>query len=165
MTSRWTPAAILVAALIALVGCGGGGSLVGNEDVPAVIAFDASVAMDAPKPFDIPGDIVSDFAPDVGDTGVPASRCVDPDHDGFGFGLDCLGPDCNEGNPAITDQCYCDRPGNQRTGCACQPGALPEPCDLRTDSNANCPCIPHTGCVSSPSALLGTSISAPLSHT
>ena len=95
MTSRWTPAAILVAVLIALVGCGGGGSLVGSEDVPAVIAFDASVAMDAPKPFDIPGDIVSDFASDVGDTGVPTSRCVDPDHDGFGFGLDCLGP-CGE---------------------------------------------------------------------
>ena len=135
MTSRWTPAAILVAALIALVGCGGGGSLVGNEDVPAVIAFDASTGIDMPAARDVedgPSDLTSEDVVIPDDTN---SRCVDPDRDGFGFGLDCLGPDCDEGNPSVTDQCYCDRPGNQRTGCACRAGSLPEPCDLRTDRN------------------------------
>ncbi|MBK6531250.1 MAG: hypothetical protein IPF99_17055, partial [Deltaproteobacteria bacterium] len=47
MKVRWTPTAILVAALLALTGCGGGGSLVGFEDASVTIAFDAPTGMDA----------------------------------------------------------------------------------------------------------------------
>ena len=47
MKARWIPSAILGAALQALVGCGGGGSLVGFDDASITIAFDAPTGMDA----------------------------------------------------------------------------------------------------------------------
>ena len=50
MRPRWTPPAIVVAAFAALaIGCGGGASLVGNEDASVVISFDAWKATEDPK--------------------------------------------------------------------------------------------------------------------
>ncbi len=137
MTSRWTPAALLIATLAALlVGCGSGVPLVGNEDASVVISFD--------RPFnDIaePGDITdshNDFGPveqpDIPPDTVPG--CEDQDQDGFGVGLTCRGPDCNDRDRTVTSQCYeCIGP-DVHEGCACTPGSAPLPCDIVTGTTS-----------------------------
>lgn len=46
----------------------------------------------------------------------PAAVCVDLDGDGFGSGC-AAGPDCDDANPAVTQQCFqCPTP---KPGCAC----------------------------------------------
>jgi hypothetical protein len=62
--------------------------------------------------------------------------CVDADDDGFGEGC-ARGPDCDDGDGALTDACRrCLRPA---TGCACDDGAAPAPCNLDTDTTATGP--------------------------
>ena len=131
MKVRWIPAAILVAAIMALVGCGGGGSLVGFEDASVTIAFDAPAGMDASGDLGH-RDSASDptESGDLIESGTP--DCVDHDGDHYGFGVGCINVDCDDNNPAVTDQCYCDRVPNVHEGCFCRPGVLPLPCDVHT---------------------------------
>ena len=60
-----------------------------------------------------------------GDDGPPG--CSDSDHDEYGVGADCSGPDCDDTNPSVwtEDQCaaLCDE-DPQSTGCPCD---APEP--------------------------------------
>ena len=138
MTSRWTPAAILIAAFAALLaGCGSGVPLVGNEDASVVISFDRPFS-DIGEPGDLPVDGPNDFnlveQPDIPPDGV--AGCDDQDQDGFGIGGACRGPDCNDRDRAITNQCYeCVGP-DQRAGCTCTPGSEPLPCDLVTGTSS-----------------------------
>ncbi len=57
--------------------------------------------------------------------------CVDPDGDGFG--LDCgPGEDCDDEDPAVTDECYrCATPAE---GCTCAANARPVACDVDRNS-------------------------------
>jgi hypothetical protein len=132
MKVRWTPTAILVAALLALVGCGGGGSLVGFEDASVTIAFDAPDGMDASD------DLVTHrrrLGPrrDLRGERRPTTTCVDRDNDRYGFGLGCINVDCDDDNASVTDQCYCGRLPNTRAGCECRLGDQPRPCDVDND--------------------------------
>lgn len=56
--------------------------------------------------------------------------CSDVDGDGYGVGVDCDGPDCDDGNPEVwtEDQCaaLCAEDPHS-TGCACDGAANPEP--------------------------------------
>ncbi|MBL8678620.1 MAG: putative metal-binding motif-containing protein [Myxococcales bacterium] len=61
---------------------------------------------DVQEPLDVPtSDVVSDTpTQDTGvDTGAPdsAQGCVDRDRDNYGTGAGCMGPDCNDDNPAV----------------------------------------------------------------
>lgn len=59
-------------------------------DAPA----DGSPPNDLPSDVaDAPGDALVDVAPDVG--------CLDRDHDGYGLGPTCAGPDCDDTDPTI----------------------------------------------------------------
>ena len=137
MTSRWTPGAILIAVLAAffVAGCGSGVPLVGNDDAGVVISFDKPVS-DIVEPGDINYDGINDFVPgELPDTQLVDDMppgCEDNDRDGYGRGLTCRGPDCDDHNPTITDQCYqCAYP-DVREGCSCEPGSQPLPCDVIT---------------------------------
>lgn len=132
MKVRWSPTAILIAALLALVGCGGGNSLVGFEDASVTIAFDAPTGMDASDDFEGPNlDGTSDLV-ETAERVTPPLPCVDRDGDRYGFGIGCINIDCDDANANITDQCYCGRVPNVRQGCSCQLGAAPLGCDLDT---------------------------------
>ena len=133
MKVRWTPTAILVAALLALTGCGGGGSLVGFEDASVTIAFDAPASMDASDDLGTNIDGASDLVETSEQTDGPASTCVDLDNDRYGIGIGCINVDCDDTNAAVTDQCYCGRLPNTRAGCLCRLGDQPRPCDLDND--------------------------------
>ena len=55
--------------------------------------------------------------------------CTDLDHDGFGIGNDCLGDDCDEGNPGRHDGCAVDCAASpDDVGCPCAADAQPMPC-------------------------------------
>ena len=86
MRSWWAPTAIRIAALLALVSCGGGGSLVGNEDSSVTIAFDAPATMDGGAPRDASEDGPTDMVLERGEGEGVVPECVDNDGDGFGFG-------------------------------------------------------------------------------
>src|SRR6202020_2483771 len=90
-----TRTAFLMVALAAIfgIGCGSGGSLVGNDDAVAIIAFDAGSPMDARVEVGV--DVHTDLVTEA--TDVPAN-CVDRDHDGFGQNCSS-GPDCNDNDP------------------------------------------------------------------
>ena len=133
MKVRWTPTAILVAALLALVGCGGGGSLVGFEDASVTIAFDAPASMDASDDLVANIDGVSDLVETSEQIDGPTNNCVDRDGDRYGFGIGCINVDCDDTNADVTDQCYCGRLPNTRAGCLCRLGDQPRPCDLDND--------------------------------
>ena len=60
------------------------------------------------------------------DAGSGESKCVDEDDDGFGHGC-ADGPDCNDKDPEITDECTRCRTPNK--GCPCEPGTMPLSCD------------------------------------
>ena len=130
MKVRRTPTAILLAALLALVGCGGGGSLVGFEDASVTIAFDAPASMDASDDLGLDG--ASDLIEVSELPDGPANNCEDRDGDRYGFGTGCINVDCDDSNAGITDQCYCGRLPNTRAGCLCRIGDQPRPCDVDT---------------------------------
>src|SRR5687767_7727497 len=121
MTSRWTPAAILIAALAALLaGCGSGVPLVGNEDASVVISFDKPFS-DIGGPGDTHYDGLNDFIP-TEQADIPADTvpgCEDQDQDGFGRGLTCHGPDCDDRDRSVTNQCYLCAGDSVREGCIC----------------------------------------------
>ncbi len=77
-------------------------------------------------------------SPDGG--GPPGVVPVDPclDGDGDGFGVACLrGPDCDDRDPAVTDQCTrCLRPSD---GCPCPEGAAPQGCNVATGDDVVSP--------------------------
>ena len=84
MSPRRSVTSFLALLLVLLVGCGGGGSLVGNEDSTAVIAFDVPL-MDAGRVRDVPEESYSDILDRVDiPLDVPVTNCIDQDHDGFG---------------------------------------------------------------------------------
>jgi hypothetical protein len=62
-----------------------------------------------------------------GDGGAVTSReCMD--QDGDGFGKYCMaGPDCNDNDPAITNECVLCKTPNK--GCPCVAGTMPMRCD------------------------------------
>ncbi len=63
----------------------------------------------------------------------PTSPCTDRDGDTFGSGC-AAGPDCDDGDPARTDECYaCLRPSE---GCACAGSEAPVPCNRATGASA-----------------------------
>nr|MBK7069878.1 putative metal-binding motif-containing protein [Deltaproteobacteria bacterium] len=132
MKARWIPSAILGAALQALVGCGGGGSLVGFDDASITIAFDAPTAMDASDDL-VTRDGASDLVETSEESDAPTTRCVDRDGDRYGFGLGCINVDCDDDDASVTDQCYCGRLPNTRAGCECRLGDQPRPCDVDND--------------------------------
>lgn len=58
--------------------------------------------------------------------------CLDTDGDGYGTNC-ALGPDCNDTDRSVTDQCYrCARPA---TDCPCDTPGARRPCDVVTDSD------------------------------
>ncbi len=62
-------------------------------------------------------------APDAG----AYDKCVDEDRDGFGKGCS-LGPDCDDADPDIADECFaCAHPNE---GCPCSPADPPASCFL-----------------------------------
>ncbi|TAK24010.1 MAG: hypothetical protein EPO40_24925, partial [Myxococcaceae bacterium] len=128
MKARWIPSAIL----LALVGCGGGGSLVGFDDASITIAFDAPTGMDASDDLGT-HDGASDLAETSEESDVPSTLCVDRDNDRYGFGLGCINVDCDDDDASVTDQCYCGRLPNTRAGCECRLGDQPRPCDVDND--------------------------------
>ena len=134
MTGRWTTAAILATALAAVIGCGCGGSLVGNEDSTVVVAFDTPPRAERMDAGDHPDGAEESYS-DLADVDAPPPpSCVDQDHDGFGAGC-ALGPDCDDHDPRVTDQCYrCIDPLRDHTGCVCREGTLPQGCDVNTDT-------------------------------
>jgi hypothetical protein len=150
MPSRWTRLAVLVSSLVALVGCGGGGSLVGNEDAAVTVSFDVGfdVRNDIRDDIGVPaGDVskpqdVADAGADVSDVGVPRT-CIDEDGDRYGDGVGCRGVDCDDRDPRVTDQCYRCREPNE--GCACRLGEMPVPCDVASGGNAGPDGVCHLG--------------------
>jgi len=132
MKAGWIPSAIVGVALQALVGCGGGGSLVGFEDASVTIAFDAPTGMDASDDLGS-RDGASDLVETSEETDGPTPQCVDRDGDRYGFGLGCINVDCDDDNASVTDQCYCGRLPNTRAGCECRLGDQPRPCDVDND--------------------------------
>jgi alpha-tubulin suppressor-like RCC1 family protein len=150
MPSRWTRLAVLVSSLVALVGCGGGGSLVGNEDAAVTVSFDVGfdVRNDIRDDIGVPaGDVskpqdVADAGADVSDVGV-SRTCIDEDGDQYGDGVGCRGVDCDDRDPRVTDQCYRCREPNE--GCACRPGEMPVPCDVASGGNAGPDGVCHLG--------------------
>jgi len=67
---------------------------------------------------------------------VPVDPCLDGDGDGFGVA--CRpGPDCDDQDPAVTNQCTaCLRPN---TGCPCAEGSVPIGCNVATGDNTLSP--------------------------
>jgi hypothetical protein len=60
------------------------------------------------------------------DAGSGESKCTDKDDDGFGHGC-ADGPDCDDKNPDVTDECTrCVTPNK---ACPCDPGTMPLSCD------------------------------------
>jgi hypothetical protein len=70
------------------------------------------------------------------DAGDGESMCVDEDDDGYGRGCSD-GPDCNDKDPDVTDECI--RCGTPNKGCPCEPGTKPlsgcKPEDKRVTMN------------------------------
>jgi hypothetical protein len=59
--------------------------------------------------------------------GSGSTDCKDQDGDNYGVGLGCIGRDCDDTNPMITDQCIrCAMPA---VNCPCDPGTKPTKCD------------------------------------
>ena len=97
MTALWWPLALLLA--LSGLACGGGDSgPSGGTTVPASHP----------------------------DGGAGRRVCVDEDRDGFGRYCD-EGPDCDDTDPMMTDECVRCREPNK--GCPCEPGTMPMYCD------------------------------------
>ncbi len=154
MASHRFSAPIALLGLVALIGCGGGGSLVGREDASVTVAFgeldvtgplaDLGASdfglVEEGKPVGQPSDAT---APDASTDGGLALPCEDRDGDGFGLGVGCRNIDCDDSNGAVTDQCYrCREPA---TGCACRGGELPVSCDYLTDRATGSAGVCHLG--------------------
>jgi len=80
-----------------------------------------------------PGSTVPASTPDGGGRGQRI--CTDADGDGFGRYCDD-GPDCDDTDPTITDECVRCREPNK--GCPCEPGSAPmfcDPEDMKTVQN------------------------------
>src|SRR4051812_24665832 len=58
----------------------------------------------------------------LGSEDAGSTKCVDNDDDGFGHGCSA-GPDCDDDDPDVTDECTrCVAPNK---GCPCEPGTMP----------------------------------------
>ncbi len=114
-------AAIAIGVTLAITACGPLNATDGGEDArDAVAVTEAGFDALGDRPVIIPDD------------GGQPLTC--DDSDGDGFGQNCrLGPDCNDRESTITDQCYrCLRPA---TGCPCTVEGQRVSCDALTDGD------------------------------
>lgn len=93
---------------VAFLACGTGAT----EDDPAASSPDASsngledaatgdVASDAGTQDVVASDSPSDSPSGEQDAAEAGPKCVDLDGDGYGTGVDCIGPDCDDANPLV----------------------------------------------------------------